>query len=69
MHNTFKAVAGLMRDIDTPDVTFIIITHYFSILDYIAIDHVYVLEDGKLVAQGDKELALTVQKDGFGRGS
>ena len=64
--DAFKAVASLMRDINSSDVTFIVITHYFSILDYIPIDHVYVLERGKLVAEGDSTLAAVIQKDGFG---
>lgn len=46
--DAFKAVAQLIADNNTPNNSFIIITHYFSILDYIPIDRVYVLEDGKV---------------------
>jgi len=47
--DAFKAVAALIQSLNNPDNSFIIITHYFSILDYIPIDVVYVLENGKLI--------------------
>lgn len=46
--DAFKTVAELLKSISTPHNSLIIITHHFKILDYIDIDHVYVLKDGKL---------------------
>ena len=43
--DAFRSVASLMKEINTDKNTFIIITHYFSVLDYIPVDHVYVLEN------------------------
>jgi Fe-S cluster assembly ATP-binding protein len=49
--DAFKAVAQLIKSLNNADNTFIIITHYFSILDYLPIDVVYVLENGKLIKE------------------
>lgn len=43
--DAFRSVASLIKEINTKNNTFVIITHYFSILDYIPVDHVYVLEN------------------------
>ena len=43
--DAFRAVAKLMQEINSKGNCFIIITHYFTILDYIPVDHVYVLKD------------------------
>ncbi len=64
--DAFRAVALLMQELNSWENTFIIITHYFSILNYIPIDWVYVLEKGKLVTQGDKSIADKIQQEGFG---
>ncbi|MBP6086555.1 hypothetical protein KA478_05305 [Patescibacteria group bacterium] len=42
--DAFRSVASLMKELNSENNTFIVITHYFSILDYIPIDRVYVLE-------------------------
>lgn len=63
--DAFKAVANLLNAVNTPDNTFIIITHYFTILDYIDVDTVYVMENGSLTHTGDESLARQIQADGF----
>jgi Fe-S cluster assembly ATP-binding protein len=50
--DAFKAVAELIKKTNTKENTFIIITHYFTILDHIPIDEVHVLEDGKIKESG-----------------
>lgn len=44
---------------------FIIITHYQRLLDYIVPDFVHVLNDGKIVKTGDKNLALELEEKGY----
>lgn len=63
--DAFKQVAKLIQEFDSKDNSFIIITHYFSILDYIPVDRVYILENGKVVDQGSVALAHQVKKQGF----
>jgi Fe-S cluster assembly ATP-binding protein len=45
--------------------SFIIITHYQRLLDYIKPDFVHILADGKIVKSGDASLALKVEKEGY----
>jgi Fe-S cluster assembly ATP-binding protein len=42
--DAFRDVANLMQTLNGSDNTFIIITHYFTILDYIPVDTVYVMD-------------------------
>ena len=45
--------------------SFIVVTHYQRLLDYIKPDFVHILADGKIVKSGDASLALEVEKIGF----
>ena len=63
--DAFRSVAALMKEVNGLDNSFIIITHYFSILDYIPVDHVYVLENWKITQQGDVSIALGIKEKGF----
>ncbi len=46
--------------------SFIVVTHYPRLLDYIVPDHVHVLAGGKIVKSGDKELAKELEAKGYG---
>jgi len=46
--------------------SFLVITHYQRLLDYIVPDHVHVLVDGRIVRSGGKELALELEDKGYG---
>lgn len=63
--DAFRSVAGLLKQIDSSENTFIIITHYFTILDYLDIDQVIVLQEGKIIHQGTKEIVEKVKEHGF----
>ena len=45
--------------------SFLIITHYQRLLEYIKPDHVHVLSDGKIIKSGSSELALELEKKGY----
>ena len=45
--------------------SFLVITHYQRLLDYIKPDFVHVLADGKIVKTGGKELALELEEKGY----
>ena len=45
--------------------SFIVVTHYQRLLDYIKPDFVHILADGKIVKSGDASLALEVEKNGY----
>jgi Fe-S cluster assembly ATP-binding protein len=48
------------------DRTFIVVTHYQRLLNYIVPDFVHVLSDGRLVKSGGRELALELEEKGYG---
>lgn len=45
--------------------SFLIITHYQRLLNYIEPDFVHVLLNGKIVKSGDKNLALEIESNGY----
>ncbi|MCP4659713.1 MAG: Fe-S cluster assembly ATPase SufC [bacterium] len=48
-----------------PDRSFVLITHYQRLLDYIEPDYVHVLADGCIALSGGKELALELEDKGY----
>jgi Fe-S cluster assembly ATP-binding protein len=48
-----------------PERSFLLITHYQRLLDYIVPDFVHVLVDGRIVRSGGKELALELEEKGY----
>src|SRR6185436_12023849 len=49
----------------SPERSFLVITHYQRLLDYIVPDRVHVLVDGRIVRSGGKELALELEANGY----
>ncbi len=45
--------------------SFIVVTHYQRLLDYIVPDYVHVLSNGKIIKSGGKELALELEEKGY----
>lgn len=48
-----------------PQKSFVVITHYQRLLDYIVPDLVHIMIDGRIVKSGTKDLALEVEKKGY----
>jgi len=48
------------------DRSFLVVTHYQRLLNYIVPDFVHVLVNGKIVKSGGKELALELEEKGYG---
>lgn len=63
--DAFRLVAQMLQTFMWEDASLIIITHYFTILEYIPVDVVYVMQDGKILKQGSKELVEEIKKNGF----
>ncbi len=47
------------------DISFLVITHYQRLLDYITPDFVHIMLGGKIVKSGGQELALRVENEGY----
>ena len=48
-----------------PEKSFVVITHYQRLLNYIVPDYVHVMINGKIVRTGDKDLALELEEKGY----
>jgi Fe-S cluster assembly ATP-binding protein len=64
--DALKVVADGINELRSPLRSFILITHYQRLLDYVQPDFVHVLADGKIVKSGGSELALEVEEKGYG---
>jgi Fe-S cluster assembly ATP-binding protein len=65
--DALKVVSNGVNTLRDPDRSFLIITHYQRLLNYIKPDFVHVLSDGKIVKTGDWKLALDLEKEGYGQ--
>lgn len=64
--DALKVVAEGVNSMRSKERSFLIITHYQRLLNYIVPDFVHVLVDGKIVKSGDKNLALELEEQGYG---
>jgi Fe-S cluster assembly ATP-binding protein len=63
--DALRIVAEGVNKIKSPENAFVVITHYQRLLNYIVPDFVHVLNDGKIVTSGGKELALKLEDLGY----
>ncbi len=63
--DAFRTVATMLQSLSNEHNSIIIITHYFTILDYIDVDTVFVMKQGRVVKEGGKELAEEIREEGF----
>ncbi len=63
--DALRIVANGVNAMRSPDRAIIVITHYQRLLDYIVPDFVHVLVGGRIVKSGGKELALTLEEQGY----
>lgn len=64
--DALKVVADGVNALRGQNRGFLIVTHYQRLLDHIVPDFVHVLVDGRIVKSGGKELALELEKRGYG---
>ena len=63
--DALKLVAEGVNLMRAPGRAFVVITHYQRLLDYIVPDRVHVLDQGRIVQSGDKDLALRLEEQGY----
>lgn len=63
--DALQVVAAGVNAMRSADRSFIVVTHYQRLLDYIEPDFVHVLAGGKIVRSGGKELALELESKGY----
>ena len=63
--DALKTVADGVNALRKKNNSFLIITHYQRLLEYIKPDFVHVLMNGKIIKSGGPELALELEKKGY----
>jgi Fe-S cluster assembly ATP-binding protein len=64
--DALKVVANGVNSMRSKDRSFLVVTHYQRLLNYIVPDFVHVLVNGRIVKSGGKELALELEEKGYG---
>ena len=64
--DALKTVAAGVNALRNSERSMVVITHYQRLLNYIVPDSVHVLSGGRIVKSGGKELALELEKKGYG---
>ncbi|MFN6379246.1 MAG: Fe-S cluster assembly ATPase SufC [Flavobacteriales bacterium] len=63
--DALRIVANGVNAMRSPERSFVVITHYQRLLDFIVPDYVHVLYKGRIVKSGTKELALELEERGY----
>jgi Fe-S cluster assembly ATP-binding protein len=64
--DALKIVADGVNRLRNENRSFVVITHYQRLLDYIVPDFVHVLSEGRIVLSGDRSLAQELERKGYG---
>ena len=63
--DALKSTAEAINKLRNSDRTFLIITHYLRLLEYIEPDFVHVFQNGSVIETGDKSLASKIDQEGY----
>ncbi|WP_290584169.1 Fe-S cluster assembly ATPase SufC [Ketobacter sp.] len=63
--DALQVAAEGVNALRNPERSFIVVTHYQRLLNYIVPDYVHVLAGGKIVKSGGRELALELEEKGY----
>ncbi len=64
--DALRVVADGVNALRSPQRAVIVVTHYQRLLNYIVPDFVHVLYNGRMMKSGDKNLALELERKGYG---
>ena len=65
--DALRIVAEGVNRMRSPERSFLVITHYQRLLNHIVPDRVHVLQDGRIVESGGRDLALRLEAEGYAR--
>ncbi|CAH1385562.1 Fe-S cluster assembly ATPase SufC [Candidatus Nitrotoga sp. M5] len=63
--DALRVVAGGVNQLANKDNAIVLVTHYQRLLNYIVPDYVHVMEAGRIIKTGGKELALELESRGY----
>jgi Fe-S cluster assembly ATP-binding protein len=64
--DALRIVAQGVNSMRSPNRAIVLVTHYQRLLDYVVPDCVHVLSQGRIVKSGTRELALELERKGYG---
>ncbi|NLP60478.1 Fe-S cluster assembly ATPase SufC [Paraburkholderia sacchari] len=64
--DALQVVARGINQMRDANRAIVLVTHYQRLLDYVVPDHVHVLSEGRIVRSGPHELALELERKGYG---
>ncbi len=64
--DALQTVAAGVNALRDSERSFVVVTHYQRLLNFIVPDYVHILMNGKIVKSGDKSLALELEDKGYG---
>lgn len=64
--DALKVVADSVNALRDSERAIVMVTHYQRLLDYVVPDYVHVLSHGRIIKSGGAELALELEKHGYG---
>ena len=64
--DALQMVAHCVNSLRNQERSFLVVTHYQRLLDYIQPDVIHVMAKGKILKSGDKSLALELEAKGYG---
>jgi Fe-S cluster assembly ATP-binding protein len=67
--DALRVVAGGVNRLVTPQNAVVLVTHYQRLLEHIVPDYVHVMERGRIIRTGGRELALELERRGYDQGS
>ena len=63
--DALRIVASGVHQMRSPERSFLLVTHYQRLLNYIVPDRVHVLSEGRVARSGGPELALELEQTGY----
>ena len=63
--DALRIISKSIESMKNSNRSFIMITHYHRILEYLSPDYVHILSEGKIIKTGSKNLALEIEEKGF----
>lgn len=63
--DSLKVVTRCLNEAKSEDRSFLLITHYKRILDFVTPDFIHILKDGKIIKTGDINLANELEEKGY----
>jgi Fe-S cluster assembly ATP-binding protein len=64
--DALQMVSRCVNSLRNKERSFLVVTHYQRLLDYIEPDHVHVMTQGQIIKSGDKSLAHELESKGYG---